>query len=708
MARFVGIIMVLVLASCRGTGQNQGSDTSGDHAYSNHLVNESSPYLLQHAHNPVDWYPWGDEALTKASEEGKMMVISVGYAACHWCHVMEDESFADTAVADIMNEHFVSVKVDREERPDVDKIYMDASYLMTGRGGWPLNVIALPDGRPVFAGTYFPKKDWLRILNHLVNQFEEDPQRLEEIASQIEQGMQAIETVELNTDAQQLTVEDLQPLHQAFFAEIDTLKGGRLGVQKFPTPSIWQYLLQHHFFYKDRASLQAVNKTLEAMARGGIYDHLGGGFARYSTDPDWRVPHFEKMLYDNSQLVSLYSKAYQLTGNPLFKSIVEETTGFIAREMTSEEGGFYSSYDADSEGEEGKFYVWTAEEIAAKLGDDAEHFMNYYSVRKGGNWENTNILMVHEEPEKIIKRSGLSAEEFYQKLDQGKQKLFEARTQRVYPGLDDKILTSWNALMAKGYLDAYRVFGNSQYLEAARTNLEFLLANAKDESGRLNRNYKDGRSSINAFLDDYSFLIEALIGLYEATFEEKWLQEARQLTNYTLEHFLDSETKMFYYTSDEDPELLTRKMELSDGAISSSNSTMARNLYLLGTYLYEENYLEIARQMVLNIQPTLAEQPIFYSNWLILMQQMTQPLYEVAIVGEDWEQRRNEFDRYYLPNVAYLGGSREGSLELLENKLVEGRTTIYVCENKSCRLPVTETDKALNLMEPRLVEGLVE
>ncbi len=697
MTKLLSIILVLIIANCQNARQGV---LEAQHKFTNNLINQSSPYLLQHAHNPVDWYPWGDEALDKAQKEQKMLIISVGYAACHWCHVMEKESFEDSLVAKVMNDNYVSIKVDREERPDIDQIYMDAAYLMTGRGGWPLNVIAMPDGRPIFAGTYFPKNDWIKILNHIVNQYNEEPERLIEIADKITEGIQSMENIELNTAGLNISEEELNALHNDLMGEIDLVKGGRKGHQKFPTPSIWKYLMRHYFFTKDERSLQAVNKTLTAMAQGGIYDHLGGGFARYSTDP---------MLYDNAQLVSLYSRAYQLTGNPLFKKVVMETTEYIEREMTSEKGGFYSSFDADSEGEEGKFYVWSEQEIRSVLGDGADLFIDYFGVRKGGNWEDgKNILIPIEDPQKLWSKHGLSESEFNKELDKSRSKLFTTRAKRIHPALDDKILTSWNALMIRGYLDAYRVFGNDRFLEIAVNQTEFLLKHTKSDDGSLTRNHMDGRSSINAFLDDYSFLIQALVGLYEATFEEKWLNEADQLCTYVIEHFINKENSMLYYTSDQDIDLITRKMELSDNVIPSSNSSMAQNLYFLGTYLYKNEYLEMAKQMHSNIHPTMSQQPIFYTNWATLMIQLNQPLYEVAIVGDQWKDRQSEFDSYYLPNVIYLGGKSEGNLELLANKLVEGETTIYVCENKSCRLPVRETSKALELMDPELLKGIVK
>lgn len=706
MSKLYGLILVLVMANCQ---DGRHGRLEAQNQYTNNLVNESSPYLLQHAHNPVNWYPWGEQALEKAQQEQRLMVISVGYAACHWCHVMEKESFEDSVVAEIMNENFVSVKVDREERPDIDKIYMDASYLMTGRGGWPLNVIALPDGKPIFAGTYFPKSDWLTILEHVVKQYQENPERLIEIAEKVSEGIQTMETIELNTDKSDISKEALESMHKDFMSEVDMVNGGRKGAEKFPVPSNWKYLMRHYYFSKDEQSLEAVNKTLTAMATGGIYDHLGGGFARYTVDSEWRVPHFEKMLYDNSQLVSLYSRAFQLTRDPLYKKVVYETTDFIEREMTSPEGGFYSSFDADSEGEEGKFYVWTGAEIREILGDEADMIIEYFGVKQGGNWEDgKNILIPDTDIRKVAGKYGKSESEFEKQLAQAKTTLFKVREKRVPPSLDDKILTSWNALMTTGYLDAYRVFKEEKFLKMALNNARFLGDRAKSKDGRLTRNYKDGKPSINGFLDDYSFSVQAFIGVYEATFDEKWLNEARQLADYAIEHFFNKENGMFFYTSDEDPELIARKTELSDGDIPGSNGIMAQNLYYLGTYLYQENYLNIARQMLSNILPTMEEQPIFYSNWAILMLQLDQPLYEVAIVGNQWRERQKEFDDFYLPNVIYLGGATEGSLELLANKLVEDQTTIYVCENKSCRMPVQETSKALQLMDPELLRGIVE
>ena len=670
----------------------------------NHLANESSPYLLQHAKNPVDWYPWGEEALAKAKAENKLMVISVGYAACHWCHVMEHESFEDTTVSKIMNEHFVAIKVDREERPDVDDVYMTACHLASGRScGWPLNAFALPDGRPVWAGTYFPKKEWLDVLEYFKNLYVEEPEKLEEYAGQLMNGIQNNEQITFNGSDQSFTGESLTKITKQFLKNIDFKKGGREGAPKFPMPNNYQFLLSQYFHTNDKKTLEAVTTTLDNMANGGIYDHLGGGFARYSTDANWKVPHFEKMLYDNGQLVSLYSDAYIVTKNPLYEQVVEETLEYIQREMTDKSGGFYSSLDADSEGEEGKFYVWSKDEIATILQDEnaTKIVSDYYEVSNKGNWEHTNVLHRKDEIANIAKRRSTTPEEIQTIVNTAKSKLFAEREKRIRPGLDDKVLTSWNALMLKGYVDAYRAFGKKEYLETALNNAQFIKREMLQSDGRLNRNYKDGKSVINAFLDDYALTIDAFTALYQVTFDEAWLQDAKTLADYTLQHFFDKEASMFYYTSDIDPPLITRKKEVSDNVIPASNSVMAKNLYTLGLYFYDQDLLKTAKQMMHNVneQVVQAEQPNFYSNWCDLYSLLVHPPYEVAIMGPNYETIQKELSSQYLPNAILLGGPEEGTLELLQDKLQEGETYIYVCQNKVCKFPVQTVAEAIALME---------
>ena len=699
--RYVPFLFLILIIAC--TSQN-GKLQHTDGKFTNHLANESSPYLLQHANNPVDWYPWGEEALQKAQAENKMILVSVGYSACHWCHVMEHESFEDTTVAKIMNEHFVCIKVDREERPDVDDVYMTACHLATGNScGWPLNAFALPDGKPVWAGTYFPKKKWMEIMEYFIDLRQKEPEKLEEYAQQLTEGIQSNESIAINGADKNFNRDTLEKIGTTFLENIDFKEGGRKGAPKFPMPNNYDFLLRYHYLTKDSKALEAATTTLDKMAKGGIYDQIGGGFARYSTDAVWLVPHFEKMLYDNGQLVSLYAKAYQLTQNPLYQQVVEETLDFIARELTDDSGGFYSSLDADSEGEEGKFYVWTAEEIATIFPDETTRKIvsDYYSISKRGNWEeHKNILHRQKSDEEISKAHNISPEELQQIIQDAKQQLFQARSKKIRPGLDDKVLTSWNALMLTGYIDAYKAFGKRQYLQIAQTNASFLRKRMMQKDGRLLRIFKDDKVKTNAFLDDYALTIQAFIAMYEVTFDEQWLYDAQKLADYAIAHFFKAESAMFNYTSDLDPPLVARKMELSDNVIPGSNSSIARSLFALGTYLYNSDYTEKASQMLMNMNDDLTHtpQPNFYSNWCNLYLDMVKPPYEVAIVGNDYARLQKEILQSYLPNALLLGGKEEGSLELLKDKLQEGETMIYVCQNKVCKLPVTEVSKALELM----------
>ncbi|MEM6320691.1 MAG: thioredoxin domain-containing protein [Bacteroidota bacterium] len=672
--------------------------------FSNHLADQSSPYLLQHANNPVDWHPWGDEALAKAKAENKLILVSVGYAACHWCHVMEHESFEDTAVARIMNKHFINIKVDREERPDVDDVYMTACHLATGRNcGWPLNAFALPDGRPVWAGTYFPKKEWTGVLEYFIKTKEEEPDKLAAYAGQLLDGIQQTGKIGFNDEEIEFASDKLVNITQKFLEGIDFKKGGRAGAPKFPMPNNYEFLLQQYYQYGNEKALEAVTTTLDEMAKGGIYDHLGGGFARYSTDSDWKVPHFEKMLYDNGQLVSLYAKAYQVTKKPLYKKVVEETTAFIERELRNENGSFYSSLDADSEGEEGKFYVWNKAELAEIFQDEQQLkvFCDYYEVSEKGNWEHSNILYRRKSVEVVAKANGIDVATLEKNIVSAKEKLMAARDNRVRPGLDDKALTSWNALMLKGYVDAYRAFGDAHYLDIALKNAAFIKDEMLQADNRLNRNYKDGKSVINAFLDDYALTVDAFIALYQVTFDEKWLYLAKDLVSYAKAHFFDKSSGMFNYTSDLDPPLIARKMETSDNVIPASNSIIAKDLYLLGLYFYDQDFLGTAKQMMRNMSETIvgAEQPNFYSNWCGLYSLLVHPPYEVAIVGENYAALQKNWHRQYLPNAILLGGKDEGTLELLQSKLQAGETFIYVCQNKVCKFPVAEVDEAIALLE---------
>ena len=681
------LFLAMIQSSC-----NMGQD----HRHTNKLIDETSPYLLQHAHNPVNWQPWGAEALNEAKENNKLLIVSIGYAACHWCHVMEHESFENDTIAQKMNENFVSIKVDREERPDIDQIYMDAAQLMLGSGGWPLNIIALPDGRPVYAVTYAPKAQWEQILDHWTKVYSEQEDRVKEHAAQVTAGIQQLEIPELNKSDDFYNPDTLAVVRENFLKLIDFRHGGRQSSSnKFPMPSAYESLLVLNYFNLESDTEEALKITLDNIANGGIYDHLGGGFARYSTDPRWIVPHFEKMLYDNAQLISLYSHAYQVFGDEKYKQAVEETIEFCQRELMDESGGFYSSLDADSEGVEGKFYVWTEEEIDQTLGSDTEIFKEYYGVTKRGNFEHQNILVRSSTISSLALKYDLTEEETLKIINNSKIKLFEVRSSRIRPGLDDKVLTSWNGLMIAGLVDAYFTFQKDEYLEQGLKTGAFLRDSLIQDDGTLLRNYKNGKTTINGFLDDYASTILGFIKLYEATFDESWLYQAKELKEYVDEHFSDPETQMYFYTSDLDEKLIARKMELSDNVIPASNSAMAEVLFKLGQYFYNEKDIDRAKQMVLNSQANFTAYPHYYSNWARLYTLMGNSHFEVAVVGPEANTLRSALSKEFIPNKILLGGENEGTLELLKGKLSEGDTYIYVCTNKSCKLPVKEAEKAI-------------
>ena len=698
--KYIPLILIIALISCKG--QNTESMT---HKYTNDLINETSPYLLQHAHNPVNWNAWNDEALTKAKEENKLIIISVGYAACHWCHVMERESFEDSLVAQVMNDNFVSIKVDREERPDVDQVYMNAVQLMTGRGGWPLNVIALPDGRPVWGGTYFKKDQWVSALNQISNLYDRNPNKLNEFADKLEEGIKSLDVVTLNTNETIFTQDYVKSAVNSWSKNFDNSKGGINRAPKFMMPNNLHFLLRQAYQNNDLKLQEYVNLTLTKIAYGGVFDQIGGGFSRYSVDMKWHVPHFEKMLYDNAQLVSLYSDAYLITKNKLYKDIVYETLQFIERELTDKEGTFYSSLDADSttlegELEEGAYYVWTKDELKLLLSADYDVFAEYYNVNSYGFWEHKNYVLIRKDSlEDVAKAYNLSKEELYSKIDEWKSLLLNEREKRTRPRLDDKVLTSWNALMIKGYVDAYRVFKDPEFLTSAIKNAEFILNKQLKETGGLNHSYKEGRSTINGYLEDYAATVEVFISLYENTLDEKWLHTARDLTNYTFDHFFDDQNKMFYFTSDEDASLVTRNIEYRDNVIPASNSIMAKNLFKLSHYFDNEAYLKTATAMLNNVQPELNSYPSGFSNWLDLMLNYTTEYYEVAVVGNEAIEIINEINETYIPNKLIVGSLNENNLPLLKNRFVEDKTFIYVCVNKACKFPVTQVSDAIKLLQ---------
>jgi uncharacterized protein len=665
----------------------------------NHLKDETSPYLLQHAGNPVDWYPWTDKALSKAKDENKLLIISIGYTACHWCHVMEHECFEDHEVANAMNRHFVSIKVDREERPDIDQVYMSAAFLITGRGGWPLNIIALPDGRPVYAGTYFPKIDWLTVLNHFSSLFPEKEEEMKNLAETIH-----TELVRLGKPlqgSQNTSSEDWDPdlFFDKWLTNLDFISGGIRGAPKFPMPVNVEYLMGYALTSGKREAGQWTALSLDKIAMGGIFDHLGGGFCRYSTDDRWHIPHFEKMLYDNAQLISLYSHAYQYFRNPLYQEIVFSTIAFIERDLYSPGGLFYSSLDADSEGMEGRFYTWTSEEIKALTGENAALFMEFFHVTTNGNWEEgMNILYRERNEPELSRKYFLEGHELTDRIKKANELLLKARNQRVHPGRDTKILTSWNALMINGYVSAFLAFGEPDHLKTAIHTMEIILKKYIQQDGQLFRVMDNKQRMISGFLDDYSFTIKALITLYQATFNEFWLEKAVLLVNYVLTHFHDAQSGLFYYTPDTGEALINRTMERSDNVIASSNSQMGINLLILGHLLGKEKWISQAKKMINCVKDDMASNPNYYANWAILQSLLSNPPYEVSVVGPNWKELQTEFSALYLPHVIFSGGDSEGRLEILKGKPVPGKTLIYVCRDKVCQLPVDTVEAALLLM----------
>ena len=692
---FSFLLLIIIINSCN----------EKDPSMSNNLINETSPYLLQHAYNPVNWNPWNKKYLEQAKKEDKLVIISIGYSSCHWCHVMERESFEDSLVASIMNEKFISIKVDREERPDVDQVYMNAVQLMTGSGGWPLNVVTLPDGRPIWGGTYFSKDQWINALTQISNIYKKEPERFINYANTLEKGIKSLDVINTNENKTVVSSKELEKYVENIASKIDKEHGGFSGAPKFMMPNNIHLLLRTGHQNNDKAILDLVNLTLEKMAYGGIYDQIGGGFSRYSTDEKWHIPHFEKMLYDNAQLISLYSDAYLITKNELYKNVVYETINFVLQELTDSNGGFYSSIDADSksfdgEEKEGAYYIWKENELKNLLKDEFILFSEYYNINKYGYWEDENYVLIKNQSDlKFSKEFNLSKEDLIKKKDIWKGVLTRERNKRTRPNIDDKILASWNGLMINGLVDAYRVFKEDKFLDAANLCAEFILENMQKSDGGLHHSHKDGISKINGYLEDYSAVIKALLNLYENTLNEKWLNTADNLMKYSYENFYNPETKMFFFTSKLDDKLISRTVEFRDNVIPSSNSIMANNLFKLSHYYDNSKYLNTSLSMVKNISDQIDVYPNGFSNWMNLILNLNKNFYEIAIVGDSAIEKINELNKNYLPNKIVVGSLKDNSLPLLKNRYIEGETMIYVCVKKACKMPVKTIKEALKLID---------
>jgi hypothetical protein len=664
--------------------------------HTNSLINQKSPYLLQHAHNPVDWFAWSNEAFEKAKAENKLVLVSVGYSSCHWCHVMERECFEDEEVANLMNEHFINIKVDREERPDVDHVYMTAVQLMSGHGGWPLNCFTLPDGRPVYGGTYFPKQQWMDLLKKLVSLYKENRAKTEEYATELTGGIRQVnELVRIREDIP-VTKDILETPVTKWRKRFDIKNGGTHGAPKFPMPNNWLFLLRYGSLTNDEELVDHIHFTLEKMARGGIYDQLGGGFARYSTDAQWKVPHFEKMLYDNAQLISLYSEAYRNKKNELYKQVVYDTIAFLQREMMYEKGGFYSAFDADSEGVEGLFYTWTKEELQELLKKDFNLFADYFSVNEEGHWEDERyILLRTADEETIAAKHKLTREELHEAIQRCREKLMKERDKRVRPGLDDKIITSWNGLMCAALCDAYQTFGKPGFLAIARKNIEFIQAVLQNEDGSLCRTTKATDSYGEAFLDDYAFVMNAFLALFCSTGEEKFQQAAEKLGAYCFTNFFDKEKGLFSYASAQSQPLISGNFEVHDNVIPGSNSQMALNLHLLHQLAGVSVYGETARQMLAQMSSDISSHLPSFSNWALLALRTAWPFYEVCVVGKDVDEFRRGLSGHYHPNAIFVYSKQSSDAALLKDRFREQETLAYVCTDQSCKQPASSVQEAI-------------
>lgn len=672
------------------------------HQHANRLIHSTSPYLLQHAYNPVDWHEWRPEALDKARQEDKPILVSIGYSSCHWCHVMEKESFENDDVAAIMNEYFVCIKVDREERPDIDAVYMDAVQALGIRGGWPLNVFLTPDQKPFFGGTYFSTVTWVQVLQNIHKAFQVNRKQIESSAEDLRLHLLRADLAQLNSE--KFSKEEHQDqLHQTYAtlsSAFDSEWGGLEKAPKFVMPSIWHWMLRYHYLTKNPEALQHTIFTLKKIAHGGIYDAVGGGFARYSVDREWFAPHFEKMLYDNAQLMSLYAEAYSVTQDQEFKTVIDETFDWLNREMSHTDGAFYSALDADSEGVEGKYYIWTKSELVNLLKADAELFCTYYHIAEDGNWEHgNNILTRRIEDENFLPTFKLTAEEWQQILTRCKRILLQERSKRIAPGLDDKIITSWNAMMIVGLTDAYRYLNNVRFLDRAMSAWNFLNTKLRDKE-KLHRSYKGTPSIIHGFLDDYAYVIQAALKLYQVTFDERYLQQARTDIEFTLSEFKDEKSPLLFFTGITHDTLITRKKETFDNVIPASNAVMAQNLWQAGILLDNNEWKQKAQNMVESVQNIINQEPNYMSHWAIVQAEVYQGLAEFAIVGRDAAQIRKEFQQVFQPYALTLGTEISSSLPLLKDKMnTDESTTIFVCHNKVCQLPVHTVTEAISQLK---------
>jgi len=677
----------------------------------NHLINETSPYLLQHAHNPVNWYPWGEAALQRAVTEDKPILVSIGYAACHWCHVMERESFENEETAAFMNEHFINIKIDREERPDLDHIYMDAVQAMTGSGGWPLNVFLTPDKRPFYGGTYYPpqpyanRPSWKDVLTAVADAFQQKRQQIEVQAANLTQQLVDANSFGLNESrALEFSTDDIDAACSNILKQADTTWGGFGRAPKFPQTQVIRYLLHYSVLEQGRpeslsgqAQKQAL-LSLDKMMNGGIYDQVGGGFARYATDTEWLAPHFEKMLYDNALLITTLSEAYQITGDDRYKNCIGQTLGFVERELMHPQGGFYAALDADSEGEEGKYYAWSKNEIDQLLGNDAILFAKYYDVSGAGNWEGKNILRVLKPADQVAREHNMATPDLEGLLAAGRLRLLQEREKRVRPGLDDKIILGWNALMNTAYSKAYEATGNEAYKARAIQNMQFLLKAFKGADGCLLHVWKNGIARYPAFLDDYAYLVEALLQLYRISADTSWLLTANDLCAKVQEDFIETDTGYFYYTPRDQADVILRKKEVYDGATPSGNAVMAQNLLTLALLFNKPDWRLQAERMIAQLSNAIIKYPTSFGAWAMDFYLVNRGFKELVLLG-DYEAAHQTLLRSFLPHTLIMAAlDTDDRFPLLAGKKTGAPLWIYLCEHYACRQPVQTLEALFQLI----------
>lgn len=698
--RFLLVLLLSIAAmACDSKKEKKRSDMTESHKYTNELINESSPYLLQHAHNPVNWVSWSDEAFDQAKREGKLVLVSVGYSACHWCHVMEHQSFENPGIAKIMNDYFVCIKVDREEYPDVDNTYMKAVQMMTGQGGWPLNCFTLADGRPIYGGTYFRPEQWTDILLKLSSLQREQPDKLEDYAKQLTEGIKSsadLIKVDILESFDSIVLKDMVDKWQSLF---DDVEGGANRAPKFPMPNNYAFLQQYGTLNGKPEVISHVDLTLTKMYWGGIYDQVGGGFARYSVDAIWKVPHFEKMLYDNAQLVSLYSDAYKRTKSEEYLRCIEHTMSYLEREMKSDEGLWYSALDADSEGEEGKYYVWTEEELRANISEENwDIFKTVYNINPRGLWEHGNYILLRTKSwNSLSKELGIQENELIRVCEDISKRLLVIREKRVRPGLDNKQICSWNGMCVSAYVDAYSITNNTAYLESAANAMRVILDKMTNADGALYHIRTNGESKILGYLEDYAFVIEALIKLAQHDDSDDWLSLAKNYTDYTIEHFYNTEKSYFNFNPKDTPGVIYNAIEVEDNVIPASNSVMAKNLFLMGHLWYDDSYIDISKQLLSNVYDAMPSYGSAFSNWGQMALWYTHTFNVVVITGADANKVRSEFNTHYLPNAIVLASNKERNDGVFKDRW-QNEVQIYVCEGHTCKRPVSSKREAIELL----------